>query len=191
MASRARSSVIGWTRVFRASGALSSLTRWRSAREILDANLLYPFHLSNLLVQMAVDAIIALRWTERTHEEWITNLVATRRVTRERLARTRDLIDDVLPDASVLGWEARMEGLTLPDPDDRHVLAVVSAAGATTILTMNLRDFPKAVLAPHGAAAAHPDAFLCALHDADPEVRRASAEAAQANLRVCQAVAEA
>ena len=31
-----------------------------------DANLLYPFHLRNLLVQIAVDCIITLRWTGRT-----------------------------------------------------------------------------------------------------------------------------
>jgi hypothetical protein len=83
---------------------------------VLDANLLYPFHLRNLLVQLGVYAIVAPRWTDRIHEEWITELVATGRVTRERLARTRDLMDRVLPDASVQGWEAQMEGLTLPDP---------------------------------------------------------------------------
>ena len=103
-------------------------------------------------------------------------------MTRERLARTRDLMDRVLPDASVPGWEARMEGLTLPDPDDRHVLAAAVAAGAATILTMNLRDFPEAALAPHGVATAHPDSFLYATHDADPAVMRASAEAAHAHL---------
>jgi hypothetical protein len=75
-----------------------------------------------------------------------------------------------------------VDSLELPDPDDRHVLAAATAAGAGTLLTMNLRDFPPAALAPHGIAAAHPDPFLCALHDADPEVMRASAEAAQANL---------
>ena len=80
------------------------------------------------------------------------------------------------------GWEACMNGLTLPDPDDHHVLAAALAAGAGTILTMNLRDFPTLALAPHGVAAAHPDGFLCGLHEADPELLQASAEAAQANL---------
>lgn len=149
---------------------------------VLDANLLYPFHLRNLLVQFGLDAVIAPRWTERIHEEWIANLVATGRVARERLLRTRDLMDRVLPEAAVSGWEERVEELALPDPGDRHVLAAALAAGAGTILTMNLRHFPAAALAPHGVAAAHPDAFLCALHDADAEVLRASAEAAHANL---------
>ena len=70
---------------------------------VLDANLLYPFHLRNLLVQLGADAVIAPRWTARIHEEWIANLAATGRVARERLLRTRDLMDRVLPEAEVCG----------------------------------------------------------------------------------------
>lgn len=149
---------------------------------VLDANLLYPFHLRNLLVQFGVDSVIAPRWTARIHAEWIGNLVAAGRAPEERLLLTRDLMNGALPAAEVRGWEARMDGLMLPDPDDRHVLAAALAAGAGTILTMNLRDFPASALAPHGVAAAHPDAFLCGLHDADSDLLRASTEAAQANL---------
>ena len=95
---------------------------------------------------------------------------------------TLDLMNRTLPEADVQGWEARIEGLTLPDPDDRHVLAAALAAGAGTILTLNLRDFPALTLAPHGVVASHPDDFLCGLHDVDPDLLRASTEAAQANL---------
>ena len=149
---------------------------------VVDANLLYPFHLRNLLVQFGVDAVIAPRWTARVHAEWIGNLVAAGRAPEERLLLTLDLMNSVLPAAEVHGWEARMEGLSLPDPDDRHVLAAALASGAGTILTMNLRDFPASALAPHGVAAVHPDNFLCGLHDADPELLQASTEAAHANL---------
>lgn len=151
-------------------------------RVILDANLLYPFHLRNLLVQFGVDAIIAPCWTARIHEEWIGNLVAAGRAPRERLLRTVGLMNAALPEAEVGDWEARLEGLTLPDPDDCHVLAAALAAGAGTILTMNLRDFPTSGLAPHDVVSAHPDDFLTALHEADPELVRASTEAAHENL---------
>lgn len=129
-----------------------------------------------------MDAVIAPRWTVRIHAEWIGNLVAVGRVPEERLLLTLDLMNSTLPAAEVHGWETRMEGLTLPDPDDRHVLAAALAAGAGTILTMNLRDFPASALAPHGVVAVHPDEFLCGLHNADPDLLQASAEAAQANL---------
>ncbi len=149
---------------------------------VTDANLLYPFHLRNLLVQFGVDSVIAPRWTTRINAEWIGNLVAAGRAPEERLLLTLDLMNDALPEAEVRGWEARMEGLALPDPDDHHVLAAALAAGAETILTMNLRDFPASALAPHGVMAVHPDNFLCGLHDADPELLRASTEAAHTNL---------
>ena len=149
---------------------------------VLDANLLYPFHLRNLLVQFGVDSLIAPRWTTRINEEWVGNLVAASRAPRDRLLLTLDLMNDALPEAEVSGWEVHLDGLTLPDPDDRHVLAAALAAGADTILTMNLRDFPASALAPHGVAAFHPDDFLCGLHDADAALVRASTEAAHANL---------
>ncbi len=75
-----------------------------------------------------------------------------------------------------------MNGLALPDADDHHVLAAALAAEAETILTMNLRDFPASALAPYGVVAVHPDEFLCGLHDADPDLLRASTAAAHANL---------
>jgi hypothetical protein len=149
---------------------------------ILDANLLYPFQLRNFLVQLGVDSVIAPRWTERIHEEWIGNLVAADRAPRDRLLITLALMNAALPEAEVRDWEACMEGLILPDPDDRHVLAAALAAGTRTIVTMNLRDFPTSALAPHGIVAVHPDNFLCGAHDADPESFRSSTEAAHGNL---------
>jgi hypothetical protein len=38
---------------------------------VLDANLLYPFQLRNLLVQFGADSVFAPRWTTWIHEEWI------------------------------------------------------------------------------------------------------------------------
>ena len=149
---------------------------------VLDANLLYPFHLRNFLVQFGVDGIIAPQWTRRIHEEWIGNLVAAGRASADRLQRTRELMDRALPDADVQGWGLHMAGLVLPDPDDRHVLAAALAAGAGTILTMSLKDFPTSALAVCGVQAVHPDGFLRDLHADDPELVRASAEAAHANL---------
>jgi hypothetical protein len=134
------------------------------------------------LVQFGADSVFAPRWTTRIHEEWIGNLVADGRAPHGRLLLTLDLMNSALPDADVRDWEKYMEGLTLPDPDDCHVLAAALAAKARTILTMNLRDFPASELSPHGVVAIHPDGFLCKLYDADPELVRASTETAHANL---------
>ncbi len=38
---------------------------------LYDANLLYPFHLRNLLIQLGVNYIVAPRWTDEIHDEWV------------------------------------------------------------------------------------------------------------------------
>ncbi len=52
-----------------------------------------------------------------------------------------------MPDCIVDGWEPLVDGLTLPDPNDRHVLAAAIHAGAQVIVTTNLKDFPAEELA--------------------------------------------
>src|SRR5438105_5007018 len=60
----------------------------------------------------------------RVHEEWMTALLRNRTdLSREKLERTRMLMDQHAEDALVTGYEDLIEGLHLPDPDDRHVLA--------------------------------------------------------------------
>jgi hypothetical protein len=149
---------------------------------LYDANLLYPFHLRNLLVQLGVNHIVRPRWTDAIHEEWIRNLAAAGRQTRDRLLRTRDIMKRVLPNADVRGYEHRITGLTLPDRDDRHVLAAAIEGGAGTILTFNLKHFPTEALAPFGVVARDPDTFLCDLHEADPDSIAAVVDAARLNL---------
>ncbi len=88
----------------------------------------------------------------------------------------------VLPDADVRGYEHEIAGLTLPDNNDRHVLAAAIEGGASTILTFNLKHFPAEALAPFGLIARDPDGFLCDLYDADPEAIVAVVDAARLNL---------
>jgi hypothetical protein len=149
---------------------------------LYDANLLYPFHLRNLFVQLGVNHLVAPRWTDAIHDEWISNLIADGRATHERLLRTRDIMKRVLPEADVRGYEHRIAGLTLPDAGDRHILAAAIEARAGLILTFNLKHFPSESLGPFGLTAQHPDAFLCDLLAADPETVFAVVDAARLNL---------
>ena len=116
---------------------------------VVDADLLYPFHLRNLLVQFGMDAVMAPRWTARIHAEWTGSSAAAGRVPRERLMLTLDLMNSALPEADLRGWEARMDGLMLPDPGNRLVLSAALVVKAGTILNMSLHNFPASTSAPH------------------------------------------
>jgi predicted nucleic acid-binding protein len=150
---------------------------------IFDACILYPFHLRNIVVQIAVDRLVDARWSDEIHHEWIRNLVAGMpSIPVERLHITRKLMNDALPHATVTGYRAHLEAITLPDPDDRHVVAAAIAAGASVILTWNLRDFPTRELKKHGLVRQNPDVFLTALFDKAADLTLASLANARRNL---------
>jgi hypothetical protein len=112
---------------------------------------LYPLslHLRNFVVQAAVDRLVESRWTD--DDEWIRNLAANvPAIPVERPKNTCQLMNDALPSATVVGYENHIEAMRLPDPNDRHVLAAGIAAGATVILTWNLRHFPAKELKRFG-----------------------------------------
>jgi hypothetical protein len=89
-------------------------------------------------------------------------------LTREKLERTRILMDKHAEDALVTGYEDLIEGLRLPDPNDWHVLAAAIRGCADVIVTRNVRDFPADVLRPFGIEAQHPDEFVVHLLDLAP-----------------------
>src|SRR5579885_2357699 len=76
------------------------------------------------------------------------------------LERTRRLMDENVRDCLVTGHQALIDGLILPDANDRHVLAAAIQGNADVIVTFNLRHFPEEALAPYQIEAIHPDDFL-------------------------------
>ncbi len=154
-----------------------------SSVAVFDACILYPFHLRNIIVQAAVDRLVEARWTDEIHDEWIRNLAADApTIPLERLQRTRRLMADALPGATVSGYQDLIPTVSLPDPDDRHVVAAAIAAGASVILTWNLRDFSAAELEKRGLRRQTPDAFLADLYDKVPDLTVGSLANARRNL---------
>ncbi|WP_218820827.1 MULTISPECIES: PIN domain-containing protein [Paracoccaceae] len=136
------------------------------------------------LIQCAFDGLVEARWTDDIHAEWIRNLAANSMDTPiSRFEATRDRMKAVLPDADVVGYETLIPGLSLPDLDDRHVLAAAIVGKASVIVTWNLKDFPAAALRPHGITCVSPDEFLIRLHALAPEALIASIRRARQNLR--------
>jgi PIN domain len=151
---------------------------------IYDACVLYPFHLRNLLVQCAVDRLVEARWSDGIHDEWIRSVAANDLgISIDRLKVTRHLMNAVLPDAMVSNYENYIPEINLPDLDDRHVVAAAIVAGASLIITWNVRDFPAKELARYQLRKQTPDAFLMNLYAAVPDVVVAATANARQNLR--------
>jgi predicted nucleic acid-binding protein len=150
----------------------------------LDANVLYPATLRSVMMELALAGSYHPLWSEHVHDEWTAALARDRPdLARERIARTRALMIAHVDDAMVTGYEALIDALSLPDPDDRHVLAAAIHGEAEFIVTANIRDFPPTALVPHGIMAITPDDFLVQLIADDPQTVIAAIAADRASLK--------
>jgi len=127
---------------------------------LIDANTLYPAPLRDLLLSLAVDGLYHARWTARIHDEWTRNLAMNRPELAERLPQLVALMNRSVPDCLIENYEALIDGLALPDADDRHVLAAAITGHVDAIVTFNLKDFPAEVLGRYNIEALHPDDFV-------------------------------
>lgn len=144
---------------------------------VLDANVLHSYPLTSLLLELAEARLYRPAWTADIHAEWQRSVLAARPGTDAALLeRRRAAMDAALPDACVSGYVPLIAALTLPDPDDRHVLAAAIRTRAQVIVTFNEVDFPSATLAGFDLVAQHPDMFLRHLIDLAPAVVRARVE---------------
>lgn len=135
---------------------------------VLDACVLYPAPLRDVLMTLAVEGAYRARWTVEIQDEWIRNLLEKRKdLDREKMLRTASLMNDAVEDALIQNYEYVIPTLALPDPDDRHVLAAAIVGHADAIVTFNLKDFPGEVVSQHSIEILHPDDFLIAQYDLD------------------------
>lgn len=119
-------------------------------------------------MHLAMTDLFRAKWSAHIHEEWIAALLKQRPdLRREQLERTKGVMDSHVRDCVVTGYEHLIDGLDLPDPNDRHVPAVAVRAGASLIVTENLCDFPSAALAQYGIEAIAPDDFVADVFDLD------------------------
>lgn len=137
---------------------------------VYDACVLYPAPLRDTLMRLAMTHLFKAHWTDHIHDEWINALLRQGKHAPETLQRVRTLMDAHVQDAKVTGYEALIDIVNLPDPDDRHVLAAAIRCGANAIVTFNLKDFPQDALEPYGLEALHPDDFIYYQIDMAPSI---------------------
>jgi predicted nucleic acid-binding protein len=138
-------------------------------RAVLDACVLYPFSLRDLLLRLAERELYDVHWSDRILEEATRNLVATGRMNEAQAQRLVQFMTEAFEAAAVSADGVdRLEPSMTNHPKDRHVLAAAVAAHAEAVVTVNLKDFATKDCEPLGITAMHPDEFLLILQAKDP-----------------------
>ena len=137
-------------------------------KAVLDACVLYPTVLREILLGVAGKGLYEALWSDRILREWTRATAKLGAIAQAQAETDAILMRAAFPKGQVReqpGLEAR---LLLPDPDDVHVLAVAIAGHADCIVTFNAQDFPRHILAEEGLERRDPDGFLWQLWSFHP-----------------------
>lgn len=131
---------------------------------VLDTNVIYPIEIRDILFWFASFDLYTPKWSKHIFIEWIevmrrkgvSELEIKKRTTKAQLA---------FPEALVDNYEQIISSLSLPDENDKHVLAAAIKTNANLIVTNNIKDFPKDYLSQYGLKAKTADDFLTDIID--------------------------
>lgn len=152
----------------------------------LDANVLVPVHLCDTLLRCAEAGLYRPVWSTKVVQEAGE---AIHRIhpdlSESRITSRFSNMDAAFPYSLVAEkrWEGLISGIQLPDPDDRHVVAAATVAGADVIVTANLKDFPTDELAEYSLESVDPDTLLRDMLDLNPTAVRHALHMQVQNLR--------
>ena len=108
---------------------------------VLDACVLYPVPIRDLLLSLASAGLHKPKWSALIQNEWSRNLLVNRSgLTAAQLQRTATMMNTAFPDADVEGYEVFIPTLTLPNHDDRHVLAAALRSRADVSVTTVFKE---------------------------------------------------
>lgn len=109
---------------------------------VLDACVLYPVVVRDLLLTLATFDAFEPRWTDQIIGEMSRNVLADHPgIDPARFAEcVVGAMRNAFPDAWVSGHELLIDGMD-NHPDDRHVAAAAVHVGAVAVVTYNVRDF--------------------------------------------------
>jgi hypothetical protein len=123
----------------------------RGLLAVLDACVLFVAVPRDVLLELGAAGLYWPKWTEQIHAEWMTGLSRARPdISPAKIDALRRAIDASAQDCLVDGYQPLISGLSLPDVDDRQVLAAAIHCHADLIVTFNTRDFPRVGLHPAG-----------------------------------------
>jgi predicted nucleic acid-binding protein len=127
---------------------------------LLDANVLFPKLQCDALLSLAHAGLYAAKWSADIEREWMDARRKKYPDSEEANRHKAKEMCKAIPDCMVTGYEVFVDGLVLPDPNDRHILAAAIVGHADAIVTNNVSDFPLETLAQHDIDIQTPDQFI-------------------------------
>ncbi|MEO1430056.1 MAG: PIN domain-containing protein [Cyanobacteria bacterium J06633_8] len=131
---------------------------------LLDACVIFPFSLSNILLEAAHKGLYRVHFSHKILDEAITNRVKRGKMEQPAADRFRSALIEGFSHALVespVDLEDKMDN----HPGDRHVLASAVYAKVDVIVTSNVKHFPPSSVSHWGIEVMHPDDFLSYLCD--------------------------
>jgi hypothetical protein len=139
---------------------------------VLDACVLYPAPLRDLLLSLAGEGLYRPKWSAEIQEEWLRNLLVNRPdLTEAQLSATVQAMNRAFPDA------VRWRIINRIDPGHMRCPTLTtdtwwlrpSAPRQDVIVTYNLKDFPDSVTKEFDVKVQHPDIFISNVFDLNPD----------------------
>ncbi len=137
-------------------------------RVFLDACVLLPQTLRDVLLTAAESGFYFPLWSEDVLDEMERNLIDKRGLTPQQTAHLREEMLRAFPDSTLSDYGSLIASMTNPE-HDRHVLAAAVRGNAEIIVTENLRHFPAEACDPHEIRPCSVDDFLSDLLSLDHE----------------------
>lgn len=138
-------------------------------RAVLDACVIYPTVLREILLGCAAAGLYDPLVSERILREWVRATAKLGPAQQMIAEGEAALLRAKFPEAMLRERPDIEARLMLPDPDDVHVLAVAIGGSADCIVTFNAMDFPRHLLAEEGVDRRDPDGFLWELWSRKPD----------------------
>lgn len=132
----------------------------------LDACVLYPTNLRDVLLSIAEAGVCQIRWSEDVLDEMERNVANRAKASnRERAAQGAAYVRREMTQAFEDAMVERESYLPLVhvmavNEKDKHVLAAAIVSGASVIVTDNTKDFPRDTVGKFGIDVQSADEFL-------------------------------
>jgi predicted nucleic acid-binding protein len=133
---------------------------------VIDAWVLCSPLKRSLILSLAEAELFRIRWSDEIMDETekaITIILSKKDHDDavEQAAQARNIMNQAFAEATVLKYKHHENDIgKLPDEGDRHVIAAAIKSKADIIVTENLKDFPRKVLAKYGIEAKSSDDFI-------------------------------